>query len=74
MKKFFTKASKENNLDLQQSFIGKIYTIAGAQYVVEEVIAEGCFFASDYMYLPVIPRKTNWLNNLNYLQFRDISS
>lgn len=43
MKKFFTKASKENNLDLQQSFIGKIYTIAGAQYVVEEVIAEGGF-------------------------------
>ena len=44
MKKFFSKASKENNLDLQQSFIGKVYTIAGAQYVVEEVIAEGWFF------------------------------
>jgi len=39
MRKLFSK--KETPSDTQQSFIGKVYTVAGHQYVVEEIIAEG---------------------------------
>lgn len=41
MKRLFAK--KDTNVDSQQNYVGKVYSINHKQYVVEEIIAEGYF-------------------------------